>query len=199
MRLIASLVPLFLVEIVALTAGYFARFVRDTWETSVPARIRGVYWGWYFGSRRLYVARGVQIEGRSRVRIGSGTKLNAGVQLAAATGFIHIGERNSISRYTTIAGAAGVTVGSDCDISSHVSVFSITSDSEGPRPLANRIKAPVTIGDAVQIGTGVRILPGVTIGDRASVGAGAVVTKDVAERGIAVGIPAKVLRQKDEI
>jgi len=54
--------------------------------------------------------------------------------------------------------------------------------------------APVRIGSGVFLGAGCIILPGVTVGDHATVGAGAVVTKDVPERAIVGGNPAKVLR-----
>ena len=53
---------------------------------------------------------------------------------------------------------------------------------------------PIHVGKNVWIGSGAIILPGVTIGDNAIIGAGAVVTKDVAANTIAVGNPARKLR-----
>ena len=47
------------------------------------------------------------------------------------------------------------------------------------------------------MGAGVIVLPGVTIGDRCTVGAGAVVTRDIPADSIAVGNPARVMRQRD--
>lgn len=49
------------------------------------------------------------------------------------------------------------------------------------------------IGDCVYIGPGAKIFGSVTIGKGAAIGANAVVTKDVPENGVAVGIPAKVI------
>lgn len=46
----------------------------------------------------------------------------------------------------------------------------------------------------VWLGANVTVLPGVTIGDGAIIAAGAVVTKDIPENMIAVGVPAKVMR-----
>ena len=55
----------------------------------------------------------------------------------------------------------------------------------------------VTIGCGALIGVGASILPGRCIGDWATVGAGAVVTGDVLGYATAVGVPAKVIAQKE--
>jgi phosphonate metabolism protein (transferase hexapeptide repeat family) len=54
----------------------------------------------------------------------------------------------------------------------------------------------ITIGHDTWIGHGAVIMPGVTIGNGASIGANAVVTKDVADFAIAVGVPARTIRQR---
>ena len=56
----------------------------------------------------------------------------------------------------------------------------------------------VTIEDNVWIGENVTICPGVTIGENSVIGAGAVVTKDIPANCIAVGNPARVLREINE-
>lgn len=51
----------------------------------------------------------------------------------------------------------------------------------------------ITIGDNTHIGTNVIIMPGVNIGKNCIIGCGAVVTKDIPDNSIAVGVPAKVI------
>lgn len=53
-----------------------------------------------------------------------------------------------------------------------------------------------TIGSRVYVATGARVIGPVTIGDDVAVGANAVVTKDVPDRAVAVGVPAKVVSYK---
>ena len=55
---------------------------------------------------------------------------------------------------------------------------------------------PVTIGNDVWIGRRVMIMPGVTIGNGCIIGAGAVVTKDIPDYTISIGVPAHVVRTR---
>ena len=53
----------------------------------------------------------------------------------------------------------------------------------------------IRIGNDVWLGANVTILPGVSIGDNVVVGAGAVVTKDIPDNSLAVGVPARVMKK----
>ncbi len=66
------------------------------------------------------------------------------------------------------------------------------------REKAYQYNSPVNIGNNVWIGAGALIMPGITIGDNSVIGAGSVVTKDIPANVIAVGNPAKVLREIGE-
>ena len=58
---------------------------------------------------------------------------------------------------------------------------------------------PVTLEDEVWIGDRVIILKGATIGKKSVIGARSVVTRDIPPYSIAVGNPARVLRQSTEL
>lgn len=57
------------------------------------------------------------------------------------------------------------------------------------------IAKPIHISNDVWIGGNVTILPGVTTGNNVVIGAGAVVTKDISDNCVAVGVPAKVVKK----
>lgn len=60
------------------------------------------------------------------------------------------------------------------------------------------ITKPINVGNNVYIGNNVIILPGVTIGNNVVIGAGAVVSKDIPDNSVAVGVPARVIKTADE-
>ena len=64
-----------------------------------------------------------------------------------------------------------------------------------PRRLGWEAAEPITIEDNVWLGGGAIVCPGVTIGEDTVVGAGAVVTRDLPAGVVAVGSPARVLRE----
>lgn len=56
----------------------------------------------------------------------------------------------------------------------------------------------ITIGDNVHIGTNAIIMPGVTIGSNCIIGCGSIVTKNVPDNSVVVGIPGRVIESIDE-
>lgn len=57
---------------------------------------------------------------------------------------------------------------------------------------------PITVGNNVWIGGGVRVMPGVNIGNNVVIGGGSVVTKDIPDNVVAVGNPCRVIREITE-
>ena len=55
-----------------------------------------------------------------------------------------------------------------------------------------------TLGDNVRIGAGAKVLGRLKIGDRSTIGANAVVTKDIPSDCVAVGVPARVIKQNGQ-
>lgn len=104
-----------------------------------------------------------------------------------------IGQGTWIGAFTIIDGSGGLTIGSGCDISSGVHIY---THSSARRCVSGRAfdeveRESVTIGDRVFIGANAVVNMGVTIGDEAVIGAGAVVTRDVAARTVVAGVPAR--------
>ncbi len=66
------------------------------------------------------------------------------------------------------------------------------------KDVKKRLKGPV-IGEGSIIGANATILPDVKIGRNCLIGAGAVVTEDVPDDSVVVGVPAKVLRKRSDI
>lgn len=91
----------------------------------------------------------------------------------------------------------GVTIGDGCLIGHNV-VFATLDHDFKPEKRAVMHPAPIVLGKNVWVGSNSTILKGVTIGDGAIIAAGSVVTKDVAPRTIAGGIPAKFIRKIEE-
>ncbi|MBO5162628.1 MAG: acyltransferase [Lachnospiraceae bacterium] len=56
----------------------------------------------------------------------------------------------------------------------------------------------IVVGNNVHIGTGATIMPGVTIGNNVIIGCGAIVSRDIPNNSVAVGVPAKVIETIDE-
>ncbi|NOR44793.1 MAG: serine acetyltransferase [Candidatus Delongbacteria bacterium] len=68
----------------------------------------------------------------------------------------------------------------------------------GARGEEHELANPI-IGNEVEIGTGAKILGGLKIGDYARVGANCVLLIDVPEKGVAVGIPGKVIATRKDV
>lgn len=174
---------------------------------------------------------GVRIRFASNVRLGAGAYLDHGSYLHACPGGISlgagslvmknailhvynfrdlphagisVGARSLIGENCILRGQGGISIGDDVYLGTAVQILAVNhmfADTRRPISHQGITAQGITIGDGSWIGSGAIILDGVTLGRNVVIGAGAVVTKDVPDYCIAVGNPARVVRdvQRDPL
>ncbi|MFY7068230.1 sugar O-acetyltransferase [Nocardiopsis changdeensis] len=111
---------------------------------------------------------------------------------------ITIGPRSFVNCGAVMLDVAPIRIGADVQIGPNVQLLTPTHPIEpGPRRDKWEAAEPITIGDNVWLGGGVIVCPGVSIGENTVVGAGAVVSRDLPANVVAVGNPARVIREID--
>lgn len=113
------------------------------------------------------------------------------------SGTLKIGSNVSISDYVTIDVCNDIYIGDDVALGHGVTLFTHNHDYTDFSKAAWKggvLHAPIVIEDGAWIGANVTIMPGVRIGKRAVIGTGAIVTSDVDENGLYVGIPARKVK-----
>ena len=108
---------------------------------------------------------------------------------------IEIHPKAKIGKNLFIDHGMGVVIGETSDIGDNVTIYHMATLG-GISPSINsedkrETKRHPTLQDNVVVGSGAQVLGPLTIGKNAKIGANAVVTKDVPENGVMVGIPAK--------
>jgi acetyltransferase-like isoleucine patch superfamily enzyme len=138
---------------------------------------------------------------RGSIRIGRRCELQRGVVLRAYGGDIAIGGEVFVGPYAVIYGHGGVKVGDRTLISMQVRILSSNHDVPdiltSIRSLGD-VRKRTVVGSDVWLGAGATVLAGVCIGDGCVVGAGAVVAHDLPAGAIAVGVPARIVRMREE-
>ena len=108
---------------------------------------------------------------------------------------IEIHPRAKIGKNLFIDHGMGVVIGETSEIGDNVTIYHmVTLGGIAPSINSNdqrNIKRHPTIEDEVVIGSGAQVLGPVRVGRCAKIGANAVITKDVPEKAVMVGIPAK--------
>ncbi|MDQ2677308.1 MAG: sugar O-acetyltransferase [Actinomycetota bacterium] len=127
--------------------------------------------------------------------IGEGTHIRA--PFYCDLGYqTHVGARSFANFGLVALDVAEIRIGDDVQIGPNVQLLTPTHPLDADlRRDKWEAAEPITIGDNVWLGGGVVVLPGVTIGSDTVVGAGSVVTKDLPAGVLAVGNPARVIRQ----
>ncbi len=108
---------------------------------------------------------------------------------------IEIHPKARIGKNLFIDHGMGVVIGETSDIGDNVTIYHmVTLGGISPSINSNdqrEVKRHPTLQDNVVVGSGAQVLGPITVGKNAKIGANAVVTKDVPENGVMVGIPAK--------
>jgi maltose O-acetyltransferase len=109
---------------------------------------------------------------------------------------ISIGDKTFVNFDCVFLDVAPITIGAHCQLATRVQLLTPSHPIDpGPRRAGWESAAPITLGDNVWLGGGAIVCPGVTIGADTVVGAGAVVTRDLPPGVVAVGSPARILRE----
>src|SRR5215217_5938841 len=179
-----------------------ARYARLLWRYLWRRFLTPAGWRWetdglvFFG-RDLQI----QIGKRGKVRFGRFTWIGDGTKIRCHEGEVVIGPKTVLGQDCTISAYRRVRIGEQCVIADRAMFIDFDHGVvEVERPIRQQgiYKRDVDIGSNVWIGYGACILRGVRVGDNAIVGTNSVVTKDVPANAVVGGLPAKVLRMRDE-
>jgi len=149
--------------------------------------------------KRVIFKHPIELYNPFALEIGDDTIVHEFVALKAPeNGKIKIGKRCKINRYNQIEGKE-INIGDDAVFGPGIHI--VGSDHGFLKGTIIRKQhgkpAPVNIENDVWLGSKVIVTKGVTIGKGSVIGASAVVTKDIPEYSIAVGMPAKVIKKRE--
>lgn len=133
------------------------------------------------------------------IRIGEGGFVGRNSILSCKNGDIVLGDRVNIGFNAEVFSGSRVELGDDCLLAAYTYVVGgghHFDDADTSVLDQEHTSKGITIGRGVWLGAGVKVMDGVSIGANTVVGAGGVVTKDLSERVIAAGVPAKKIRDR---
>lgn len=157
------------------------------WQTDGPV---------FFGRKlQLQTARNASIRFGRFVWVGDGTKIRC------HEGTVEIGSKTVIGQECTISAYRRVRIGSECVIADRAMFIDFDHGVvEVDRPIRQQgiYMKDVEVGSNVWIGYGACILRGVRVGDNSVIGTNAVVTRDVPANAVVGGVPARVIRMREQ-
>ena len=128
------------------------------------------------------IGRGCLIRcGLGSIEIGNNTRIAAYSHISAIGATVKLGRNVLVASYCCIIGDSSPNV----SLADVPMICQSTTNSKG-----------IVIGEDIWLGAGVSVLDGVNIRTGSVIGAGSVVTKDIPEYSIAVGVPARVIKSR---
>jgi acetyltransferase-like isoleucine patch superfamily enzyme len=135
------------------------------------------------------------LEDRVRVHLDSILQTEFGGSIVIGQG-THVHPRCILS-----ASKASIRIGAGVQIAANCAFYPYDHGMAPGRPIMDQpvqSKGDIVIEDGAWLGTGVIVLSGVRIGKGAVIAAGAVVSRDIPDDGVAMGVPARVLKQRGQ-
>jgi acetyltransferase-like isoleucine patch superfamily enzyme len=158
-----------------------------------------------FLSSNVVINRPFRIDGSSGIKISSGTSFQRGLWLyshntSSTKGIIKIGTNCSFGYNNHITSVSEVTIGDQVLTANNVYISdNIHGYADVNVPIMSQpilFKNSVVIGSGAWIGENVSII-GAKIGTNSVIGANSVVTTDIPDYCVAVGVPAKIVKRYD--
>jgi acetyltransferase-like isoleucine patch superfamily enzyme len=148
-------------------------------------------YAWYVHDHVAPIAK-MDIQGNARIHPTASIRCGHNISL---------GKNSHINQYCCIWASQNsrIILGDNLLMGPGVKMFSSNHGTD-PHRIMNQqewIEQDIIVGDDVWIGANAVILPGVKIGNGAIIAAGAVVTKDVEPYTISGGIPAKIIKKRE--
>lgn len=149
----------------------------------------------------------IDASGHRGVQLGQGAKLGRRVivtttsQLSKRGVGLRLGDFTGIGDCAHIGCSGGVTFGNNVITGPYLTCHSqehITDDLETPIRLQGTREAEVVVGDDVWIGARVTLLSGAQVGDGCIVAAGSVVRGTFPPRSVIGGVPARILKSRED-
>ena len=156
------------------------------------------------------VGKGCKLSGTEKMVIGKDCFFGEGTELTALghhfdqqlNASLTIGNHVRCVGGCRITCAGKITLGNDVLLGPDVFItdhnHGMNPDTKGGYSAQPLVIKDVVIGEGVWLGQRVCVMPGVTVGAHSIVGANSVVTYDVPPYSIAVGAPARVVKQWDK-
>jgi galactoside O-acetyltransferase len=207
---------IYVICFIPLISSLYETFARSYSRGALGFFLRGVYYKTKLKhmGKNVFIDVGVTIWTPGNVEIGDGSHIDTYVTILGGEkghGGVSIGRYVHIASYCMIAGRGGIKIGDFAAIAAGSKIYSgsnyyenpddqngklLSMSASAPVEMQFVIEKPVLIEDYAFIGLNCVVLPGVSIGKAAVIGAGSMVSHDVIPFGIAVGTPAKVIRQR---